>query len=148
HLADLVEEERALVGELELPELLGVGVGERALLVPEELALEERLRDGGAVERDERTSGARAPVVDRLGDQLLPRAALAGDEDGGAELRDGLDGLEDLLHLRRVPDDVADVVAVADLAAELPRRQHHRALAEDGGGLQDRSEEHTSELQS
>src|SRR5438093_570007 len=46
HLADLVQEERALVGQLELPELARVGVGERALLVPEELALEERLGDG------------------------------------------------------------------------------------------------------
>src|SRR5207249_7643936 len=119
HLADLVEEERPLVRELELAELLRVRVGERALLVAEELALEQRLRDGGAVERDQRAVGARAPVVDRLGDQLLAGAALTGDEDRGAELRDGFDRLEDLLHLRRAADDVADVVAVADLAAEL-----------------------------
>jgi hypothetical protein len=35
----------AAVGQLELPELLLVGVGERALLVAEELALEQRLGD-------------------------------------------------------------------------------------------------------
>src|SRR5581483_1733890 len=72
HLADLVEEERPLVRQLELAELLRVGVREGALLVSEELALEERLGDRGAVERDERAVGARALVVDRLRDQLLP----------------------------------------------------------------------------
>ena len=61
HLADLVEEERALVRQLELAELLRVRVGERAALVAEELALEQRLGDGGAVERDERLARARAP---------------------------------------------------------------------------------------
>jgi hypothetical protein len=40
-LADLVEEERALVGELEAPGLAADRAGEGALLVAEELALDE-----------------------------------------------------------------------------------------------------------
>src|SRR5204863_5673599 len=99
HLADLVQEEAATVRQLELAELLLVRVGERALLVAEELALEQRLRDGGAVERDERLSGARAPIVDRLRDELLAGAALAGDEDRRLERRHGEHRAEDLLHL-------------------------------------------------
>ena len=43
-----------------------VGAGERALLVAEELALEERLGERGAVERDERARRARRAVVDDL----------------------------------------------------------------------------------
>jgi hypothetical protein len=39
-LADLVEEGRAAVGDLEQPELAGRRAGERAALVPEQLALE------------------------------------------------------------------------------------------------------------
>src|SRR5690606_3601334 len=39
-LADLVEEERAVVRELEAARLAGDGAGERALLVAEELALD------------------------------------------------------------------------------------------------------------
>ena len=42
-LADLVEEERAAVGLLEAALAARDGAGERALLVAEELALEERL---------------------------------------------------------------------------------------------------------
>ena len=101
HLADLVEEERALVRQLELAELLRVRVGERAALVAEELALEQRLGDGGAVQRDELLASARLPVVDGLGDQLLAGAALAGDQHGGLARRDGEHGLERGLHARR-----------------------------------------------
>ena len=42
---------RAPCGDLEEPELALAGVGERALLVAEELALEQRLGDRGAVDR-------------------------------------------------------------------------------------------------
>src|SRR5262249_9313336 len=41
-IADLVEEQRAAVGELEASDLAGVGAGERALVVAEQLALEQR----------------------------------------------------------------------------------------------------------
>jgi CheY-like chemotaxis protein len=44
HLTDLVEQERAAVGRLELPRLLPVRACEGALLVPEELGL-ERIED-------------------------------------------------------------------------------------------------------
>ena len=54
HLADLVEEDRAVVGGLELADLLFRGAGEGALLVAEQLAFQQRLGQGGAVEADER----------------------------------------------------------------------------------------------
>ncbi len=53
-LADLVEEERALVGDLELAGPRRDGAGERALHVPEELALDQVLGDRAAVDDDER----------------------------------------------------------------------------------------------
>ena len=40
-LADLVEEQRAAVGQLEAPELPRQRAGERPLLVPEQLALDQ-----------------------------------------------------------------------------------------------------------
>ena len=52
-LADLVEEERAAVGDLEEPLAVGVGAGEGPLAVAEELALDEVLGQGPAVDRDE-----------------------------------------------------------------------------------------------
>ena len=41
HVGDLVEEQRALVGELEAADPIGLGVGERAAHVAEQLALED-----------------------------------------------------------------------------------------------------------
>src|SRR5207248_11064836 len=78
-LADLVEEEAAVVGELELPDLGRHRAGEGALLVAEQLALEERVDDGGAVDGDERPR-CRAVAVDDPGDELLARSALSLDE--------------------------------------------------------------------
>ena len=52
-LADLVEEQRAAVGLLELADALVDGAGERALLVAEQDALDQVLGDGAAVDGDE-----------------------------------------------------------------------------------------------
>src|SRR3984885_4896531 len=49
-LSDLVEKERAAIGELEPPRLARDRTGERTALVAEELALDELLGDGGAVD--------------------------------------------------------------------------------------------------
>ncbi len=57
-LADLVEEHRAAVGELERALARHVGARERAALVAEQLALEERIADGAAVDHDERAGRA------------------------------------------------------------------------------------------
>ena len=59
HVADLVEEERAAVGQLEPARALADGAGERPFLVAEQLALQQGLRQGGAVDGDER-AGCRA----------------------------------------------------------------------------------------
>ena len=77
HVPHLVEEDRALVGELELADLLLGGAGERALLVAEELALDQLLGDGRAVHLDEGLVLAQAVAVDGAGHQLLAHAALA-----------------------------------------------------------------------
>src|SRR5690606_33198285 len=53
HLPDLVEEDRAVLGELEASVLGLVGAGEGSLLVAEELAFEEGVHDGRAVDADE-----------------------------------------------------------------------------------------------
>ena len=100
HVADLVEEDRAAVALLELADAAAVGAGEGALLVAEQLALEQVLGDGRAVEGQERCLGAGAVLVDGAGDQLLAGAALAGDQHGKGLVGDAADRLEDLLHRR------------------------------------------------
>ena len=70
HVADLVQEQRAAVGLLELADLVLVRAGEAALAVAEQLALDQLLGNGRAVDLDERLApragswrGGRAPPV-------------------------------------------------------------------------------------
>ena len=95
-LADLVEEQRAAVGELEAARLGADRAGEGALLVAEQLGLHQRLGDGGAVDLDERPVLRGELLVQRLGDQLLAGARLAGDEHRRRRVGDLLDDRVDL----------------------------------------------------
>src|SRR5258706_13027408 len=64
-LTDLVEKERSAIRELEAPGLRRRRAGERALLVPEQLALDERRGKRGAVHLDHRALGTLAARVNR-----------------------------------------------------------------------------------
>jgi hypothetical protein len=77
-LADLVEEERALAGILEVPGLRLGGSGECAARIAEERGFHQRGRYRRAVEREERMARARTQVMQRERDALLaaPRLAL------------------------------------------------------------------------
>jgi hypothetical protein len=57
HFGDLVEEQRAAVGRLEQALLVGVGAGEGALGVAEQLVGQQLLVEGAAVHRDEGPPG-------------------------------------------------------------------------------------------
>ena len=98
HGADLVEEDRPPVGGLEESLLVRYGPGERAADVPEKVRLEEVGRQRTRVDGDERAGRARREAVERLGDELLPGAALSDDEDGGARRGRLADRLEHFLH--------------------------------------------------
>src|SRR5208282_3673052 len=77
NVADLVEEHRSAVGALDLPDGLLDSAGEGALLVAEELALEQGLRDRGAIDGDEGPPRTRAELMDGLRQHLLAGSALA-----------------------------------------------------------------------
>ena len=76
-VADLVEEERSAVRELEETGAIGVRAGEGAPRVAKELALDKGVGDRREVVRKEGTLGAGALCVERPRDQLLPGAGLA-----------------------------------------------------------------------
>ena len=71
----------------------------------EQFRFDEIFRDGGHVEGDEVLVGARAVLVQGVGDQLLAGAALAVDQHRDAGARQP-DGAEHLLHGRRLADDL------------------------------------------
>ena len=97
-VADLVEEERAAVGELEAALLLRARVRERAGLVAEQLGLDEAFGQRGAAHADEGLARAGRVVVEGVGDELLARAGLAADQDGRPARRGLNDLLVELLH--------------------------------------------------
>ena len=71
HRADLVEKERAAVCFFEQTAFHLRGAGESAPPVPEQLALEQVLRQGGTVDCQVGPVGARAARLDQPGDDVL-----------------------------------------------------------------------------
>jgi len=122
---DLVEEERAAVGELQHAGALLYRAGERAARVPEELALGERLGDGGAVDRHEGTCGAAAEGVHGARHHLLAGAGLALDQHVGLGARGGAHQLPHLLN-GRAP---AGAARRAGRGGRCPSRHTSRAAA-------------------
>ena len=117
-VADLVEQKRPAVGELEAALLALFGAGEGALLVAEELGFDERVRQRAATDLDERLPRPERVVVDRLRDELLAGARLAADEDRGVGAGDLHDLLAHLPHRPARAEDVREVIALAQLVAQ------------------------------
>ena len=118
-LADLVEEQRAAVGQLELALLGGLGVGEGARLVAEQLRLDQLLGQRAAVHLHVGLVGARRVVVQRVRDQLLAGARLAANQHRGRGAGHLRHLLVEGLHRPAGADDVAEVVALLQLLAQL-----------------------------
>ena len=104
HLADFVEEDAAAVGHLELALLVSIGTGEAALHVTEELGLQQRFGQTGAVDGNHVARGPCAPLVDGVRHKLLADAALAGNEDLRIGPGDTLDLLRQLANRGAAPN--------------------------------------------
>ena len=135
HLADLVQEQGALVRRLEEPVLESVRARERAALVAEELALEEGVLERAAVDDGQRRGRARAVGMESPGDQLLAGAALPLDQDRGERPRGLVDQSEDALDSRAPADDLGEGVVSPE------RRLEMQGLAPPDGLLVGRPED-------
>jgi len=118
HVADLVQEERAVLGVLEAAAAHLVGAREGALLVPEEFAFEDALREGGAVEADERPRASGGVVVYRAGDEFLSRAAFALYEHRGVRSGYLREHVEYALHRLTLADDPFEAEVLVYLALQ------------------------------
>jgi len=98
-LRELIQVDRALARTLELAGLAPVCAGEGALLMPEELGLEQALRDRGAVNLDEWTTTARRDGMDGSGHQVFADAAFTPDQDRRIRIGDTRDDRPDGAHL-------------------------------------------------
>src|SRR5262249_6494345 len=137
---DLVQEERARVGQLEAAFAFGYRAGEGAALVAEEFRFHQRFGNGRAVDRHEGARDAGAELMNGVRDDLFARARFAGDQNGDRRAGDLLDGRVNLPHRVRGADQPSEDAVFAELPAqagvfELRRRafdgalQHHLQLA-------------------
>ena len=108
-VADLVEEQRAAVRRLRAADAPLVGARERAFLMTEQLALDQRLRQGRAVEGHERPVLPGGQPLDRARDKFLARAARAAHEHRRVARRHLADLLVHGAHLAAVAEQVAGV---------------------------------------
>ena len=121
-IADLVEEQRAAVGQLELADALLQRAGERALLVAEQRALDQLARNRGEVDGDERRRRAFADsrcssrASSSLPVPLSPRISTVADSFATLCTR--------LEHVLERGARAGDELAVAGIARRILQRQH------------------------
>ena len=121
HLADLVQQEGPPVGQLELARLAAMGPREGALLVTEQLGLEQVAGQGSAVDLEERLVPAVRDVVDGAGHHLLAGTALTLQEDGGVGVGGPPDDVLHDPHALAVPEEKVEVQSrLADGPAVAP----------------------------
>ena len=101
-IPDFVQKQGAPVRQLALALLLGHSAGEGALLVAEQLAVDQGLGHGAAVDGHERARAAPAPLVQQARGHALAGAGLAEEEDGQVLQGYLLQLLSEVLHGRRL----------------------------------------------
>ncbi len=119
-IADFVEKDRPVVRRLELSLLVRDRAGERSAAMAEQLRLEQVVRDCRAVHDDQRGVPAFAVEVDGFGEQLLPGAALAFEQDGGVGLGHARRDFGHAAHRPGLGDHVGEREALGDDLAEPP----------------------------
>ena len=112
HVGDFVQEESAAAGAFEQAFFAAAGVGEGARLVAEQLAFQQCVGQGGAVQLQQGAVCTRGVVVDSLGGHALSGTAFSLDQDGSALGFGGLaHQVDDLLHGRAFSHDRVYIVA-------------------------------------
>ncbi len=149
HFADLVEEQGAAVGLFEHAAPFPVGAGEGALVVAEELRLDQVFRDGAAVHRDEGGLAIGiAGTMQRSRHLFLAGAGFARDQHraaagrearqqgfdlahggGNAQLRIAVRGrLLALAQAADLGDQFADIEGLGDVVVGAQLEQAHRLV--------------------
>src|SRR5467141_511237 len=125
---NLIEKKASALCQLEPPLLSLMGPRERALLITEELRLDQGVRDRAAVDSDKWLLASGTQLMDRASDELLASAGLALDENSQRGVGHLLDLLDNLHHLavrahQEPQGALDDLVRLPQLA---------RALLDDG----------------
>ena len=108
HLSDFVEKKGSSISQLELAGFGALGAGEGSGFVAEELAFEQVVGNGGAVDLDERIPAAVGAGKDEASGNFFADAALSTNEYGSAGGGDLLDGLAHLDHVWRGVEELQE----------------------------------------
>src|SRR6185312_11647051 len=123
HIANLIEEQRAFIRQFEFSRLAGKRARKRSLFEAEQLAFKESVRNGGAVDLDERPGGAARVLVNGASNQVLADAALPAQQHRGVAAGHTGHHRKNLLHFLAARNDVFKVVALAQRLAQcFPKR--------------------------
>ncbi len=131
-IADLVQEQGAAMGHLDAAELAAGRAGEGAALVAEQFGLDQRMRDGAAVDRDEGHGGASRLAMQRLRGELLAGAGLAGDEHRRLGHRRLAQRAREHAHGRALADDAVEP-RVGDALRRFAGQPRHAMRVADHG---------------
>ena len=118
-IADLVEEDRRVIRQLEASHLPRQRPGKRAFLPPEQFALEERGRNRRAVHAHHRSCMPGAQLVNLRREELLAGAGFAEQQHGRISGCYELYLFEDLPDGAALADDVAGAVALPRFGAKV-----------------------------
>src|ERR1017187_6175118 len=119
NLSNLVQQQGALVRQLQPAYLLADRACECPLLVAEQLALQQPSRNGSAVQFDKVTVSARTHEVNGACDTLFARPSFAGDQNRGIGVGHDIGMVEHSLQSRTVPHNVVQTLHSADLTLQV-----------------------------
>src|ERR1700679_983628 len=104
HVADFIQKYSSGIRLFKLTGLCGIGAGERAFLVAEQLALHQVFRNRRTVDLDQGAAAPRRVKMNRARNQVFAYAAFTCQQYGGAARRDAFNHCENLLHAGTAPD--------------------------------------------
>ena len=134
HVADLIEKQRATIGQFELAGAGLMCVGEGSFFVPEQFALEQRLGQGRAVHRDKSLIATGAAIMQRLGHNFLTRPAVSQNENGQVGRGDAVDAIAERNEGRALADDPHALTRLFDQLFVLTGEPLPLLRVLDGGG--------------
>ncbi len=118
HFGEFVEEQRAVLGELETTGAAFERAREGAFLVAEELTLHERFRHGGTVDGDKRATATRTQLMYGARDQFLTGTAFTHNEDGRFAGRYLANDRKHRLHLGRSANHIGQHALILQLTLQ------------------------------
>ncbi len=112
------------MGQFKLSEVFLDRPGKRPVFVAKQLALDQRLGNGRAVDRHKRSRATLTLLVNGAGNEFLPRPAFTPNQHCGVGVGNLADQIVDLAHFLALPNNVAHVLVTVDLRTEVEDFPH------------------------